>query len=134
MAIIERFNLTIRNKIETYMTTYKTYKYIDVLDKLVSNHNNSKSFSTGYKPVDVDDEIEKEIYSKKALKKVIVLNEINNTFEIGNTVKILKEKKMFSKGSTQYYSKNSYIITGNDGLKFVVKNLENGKIRTALPY
>ena len=29
--IIERFNRTLRGKIDKYMTTYKTKKYIDVL-------------------------------------------------------------------------------------------------------
>jgi len=43
ISIIERYNLTIRTKIDKYMKAFKTYKFIDVLDKLVSNYNNSVS-------------------------------------------------------------------------------------------
>jgi hypothetical protein len=34
-SIIERYNLTLRNKIDKYLKAYKTNKFIDVLDKLV---------------------------------------------------------------------------------------------------
>ena len=42
-AIIERFNRTLRAKIDKYMSAYKTNNYISVLDKLVKNYNNSVS-------------------------------------------------------------------------------------------
>jgi len=45
-AIIERFNRTIRDKIDKYMKTYKTYKFNDVLKQLVLNYNNTKHSTT----------------------------------------------------------------------------------------
>ncbi len=39
--IIERFNRTIRDKINKYMIAYKTNRFIDVLPELVENYNNS---------------------------------------------------------------------------------------------
>ena len=134
MAIVERANKTIRDKIDKYMTVYQTHKFIDVLDKLVNNYNNSKSYSTGYKPNEVDDKIENEIYGDISLKKIQILNEINNTFNIGDNVKILKNKKLFSKGATQYYSKSIYRIIGKEYNQYQLKNLQNGKLRSALPF
>ena len=116
------------------MTSYDTHKYIDVLGKIVNNINNSKSYSTGYIPSKVDDKIEEEIYKDKTIKKIQILNEINDNFQIGDIVKILKKKELFSKGQHESYSKENYEITGKDHNKFILLCLENGKIVTALPY
>ena len=69
MAIIERYNRTIRSKIDTYMKSYDTKKYIDVLDKLVKNYNSTKSYATNYKPIEVDDKIENHLFIEKTFKK-----------------------------------------------------------------
>ena len=73
-AIIERANLTLRNKIDKYLQVYDTYKFVDVLQNLVDNINNTKSYSTGYKPCDVDQKIEQEIFQDKTMKKIQILN------------------------------------------------------------
>ena len=52
--IIERFNRSLRGKIDKYMTTHKTKKYIDVLNKLVNNYNNTVNSSTGEVPNNLD--------------------------------------------------------------------------------
>ena len=134
MAIIERMNGTLRNKIDNYMVAHDTHKYIDVLEKLVNNINNTKSYSTGYAPNKVDEYKEKEIYGDKSMKKIKIINEINNKFKIGDTVKILTQKKLFSKGQSETYSINTYEITGKEFNKFLLKDLENGDKKTALPY
>lgn len=134
ISIVERFNLTIRNKIDKYMKSYKTSKFIDVLDKLVKNYNNSVSQATGYKPSDIDKEIEQDLYIGKALKKMNLLNEVNNEIKVGMYCRILKNKKLFSKGAEQYYSKGIYEIIGKEENKFIIKNIENGKTKYALPY
>ena len=40
-CVIERFNRTIKDKIFKYFIAYSTRKYIDVLDKLVDQYNNT---------------------------------------------------------------------------------------------
>ena len=42
VMIIERFNRTLRSRIDKYMTTHKTKNYIAVLDKLVENYNETE--------------------------------------------------------------------------------------------
>jgi len=49
-------------KIDKYLKAYKTNKFIDVLDKLIKNYNNSKSQATNYRPIDVNQEIENNLY------------------------------------------------------------------------
>ena len=133
-SIIERFNLTLRNKIDKYLKAYKTNKFIDVLHKLVKNYNNSISQATGYAPIDVDKEIEQDLYIQKSIKKMNILNEINEEIKIGMYCRILKNKKLFSKGDQQFYSKSIYEIIGSEHNKFIIKNIDNGKTKFALPY
>jgi hypothetical protein len=92
------------------MKSYDTKKYIDVLDDLVKNYNSTKSYSTNYKPIEVNDKLEERLFVEKSFKKKEILNEINNDFKIGNFVRILKTKKLFSKGDKYSYSKGVYEI------------------------
>ena len=91
-SIIERFNGTIRSKIDKYLKAFKTNKFIDVLDKLVKNYNSSISQATGYAPKDVDEKIEQDLYIQKSIKKLNILNEVNNEIKIGDYCRILKKK------------------------------------------
>ena len=133
-AIIERFNLTLRNKIDKYLSAYKTNKFIDILPKVLLNYNNSKSQATNYKPNEVDEEKEQDLYIQKSIKKLNILNDINNEIKIGMYCRILKKKQLFSKGDTQYYSKSIFEIIGKEFNKYILKNIENNKEKFALPF
>ena len=50
IGIINRMCRTLREFLSKYMTAYKKTRYIDVLDKLVSNYNNSKHSNILYSP------------------------------------------------------------------------------------
>ncbi len=39
--MVERFNRTIRDKLTMYFSAYNTNHYIDVIDKLIDNYNNT---------------------------------------------------------------------------------------------
>ena len=52
--MIERFNRTIRDKITQYFDAYKTHKYIDIINKLVENYNNSYHSSINMSPNDAE--------------------------------------------------------------------------------
>ena len=51
-CVIERFNRTIKVKIFKYFTANLTRKYIDVLDKLVDQYNNTVHSSIKMYPVE----------------------------------------------------------------------------------
>ena len=70
--MIERFNRTIRSKIDTYMLENNTKKYIDVIQKLVDNYNNTVHRTTNKKPNDINEDGENEIYNETAKKHNIV--------------------------------------------------------------
>lgn len=61
---IERFNRSLKSLISRYMTLHNTHKYIDVLQDLVKAYNSRYHSSTGYKPIDVNETNDKEIFLK----------------------------------------------------------------------
>jgi glutamate 5-kinase len=65
-------------------------------------------------------------------KKNDAIVKINDIYKVGDKVRILKTKKLFSKGHKEYYSKTLYKIIGKEGLKFVIQG--NGKTKSVLPF
>jgi len=53
MAIIERFNRTILNRIKKYLAYTNTLKYDDVLDKLVANYNSTYHSTIKDYPIEI---------------------------------------------------------------------------------
>lgn len=130
IAKVERFNRTIRDKITKYMKINKTNNWVNVIDKLLKNYNNTIHRSTNMKPSDADENKIHDIEWKETKEKI---EEINKIFEINDHVRILKNKKLFWKG-WQEYSKSIYKIIARDGLKYEAYNIDNAKIKFVLPY
>ncbi len=114
MGLVERFNKTIRGWITKYMTAYRTKKWIDALDKLVKNYNNTVHSSTGAKPQDASDHPDK--YGKKIEARIKdkedrARNELT-TFRVGDEVRSLKNKIQFEKGAIPKWSTELRKVTG----------------------
>jgi len=119
--------------IDNYMKSYKTHKYIDVLPDLVNNYNDNIHSSIKMKPKDVKPEEEEKIYEIKLHEKNRVDNNIIEQFSIGDKVRILKQRSIFGKGQSTYYSKQVYTIMGKEYNSFIVKS-DNGKTKQVQPY
>ena len=126
MGKIERFNRTIRNKIEKYMTAYKTNKYIDVLPDLVYNYNHSIHSRTGYAPEKVGVKEEKNIYiDEKQRNRQVDINKID--FIVGDRVRLLKSKDIFDKKGGEKYYRGLYEIIKVNAMSYKLKN-EKGDV------
>ena len=115
--IIERFNRTLRIRIDKYMTTHKTKNYIDILDKLVNNYNSTVNQATGEVPNDLDQNDFMDIDAH--INKYNKLKELEGEYNEDDKVRILKDKNVFKKGQKQY-TKNLYNIKEKDELGFIV--------------
>ena len=89
-VVAERFIRTLKTKIHKYMTSISKNAYIDKLDDMVYECNNTYHRSIEMKPVDVKDntyiDFEKEI------------NDKDPKFKIGDHVRTSKYKNIFAKG------------------------------------
>ena len=102
-VVAERFIRTLKNKIYKYMTLISKNVYIDKLDDIVDEHNNTCHRTIKMKPVDVKDNIyidfEKEV------------NNEDPKFKIGDHVRISKYKNIFAKGYMRNWSEEVFIIS-----------------------
>ena len=97
-SIVERFNRTLKSRLERYFTESKDHRWIDVLQQMTKNINNTVNRSTGFKPNEVtrnnSDEIKARLYSAPDIRKPC-------TLKIGDRVRIIKEKNFLEKGYSQ---------------------------------
>ena len=88
-VVAERFIRTLKNKIYKYMTAISKNVYIDKLDDIVDEYNNTYHRTIKMKPVDVKDNtyiyFEKEVNNNKDPK-----------FKVGDYVRISKYKNIFA--------------------------------------
>ena len=84
-VVTERFIRTLKNKIYKYMTSVSKNVYIDKLDNIVDEYNNTYHTTIKMKPIDVKD---KENNNK------------DPKFKVGDHVRISKYKNIFAKGYT----------------------------------
>ena len=101
-VVTERFIRTLRNKIYKYMTSISKNVYIDKLDDIVNEYNNTYHRTIKMKPIDVKDNtyinIGKEVNTK------------DSKFKIGDHVRISKYKNIFAKGYTPNWSEEAFVI------------------------
>lgn len=127
MGKIERFNRTLREKIEKYLTANHTNKYIDVLDDLVEGYNNTEHSSIGIEPNQVDEKKEKEIHQDESERILEVMPKM--IFNEGDKVRLLKPKEVFEKKSGERYYRGVYEIVKKNAMSYKLKNYK-GEVLT----
>ena len=98
----ERFIRTLKNKIYKYMTTISKNVYIDKLNDIVNEYNNTYHRTIKMKPVDIKDktyiDFEKEVNGK------------DPKFKVGDRLRISKYKNTFAKGYMPNWSEEVFVI------------------------
>ena len=69
-VVADRFIRTIKNKIYKHMTSISKNVYIDKLDDIVNEYNNTKHRTTKMKPVDVKDNATLTLV-KRLMRKIL---------------------------------------------------------------
>ena len=98
----EKFIRIIKNKIYIHMTLISKNVYIDKLDDIVHEYNNTKHRRTKMKPIDVKDNTYID-FGKE-------VNDNDPKFKVGDHVRISKYKNIFAKGYTPNSSEEIFII------------------------
>ena len=104
-VVTERFIRILKNKMYKYMTVISKNVYIDKLDDIVNEYNNTYTYhrTIKMKPVDVKDntyiDFEKEVNNK------------DPKFKIDDHVRISKYENIFAKGYMPNWSEEVFIIS-----------------------
>ena len=101
-VVAERFIRTLKSKIYKYMTSISKNVYIDKLDDIVDEYNNTYHTTIKMKPIDVKDNT--YINTDKET------NDKDPKFKVGDRVRISKYKNIFAKGYTPNWSEEVFVI------------------------
>ena len=63
-AMVERFNRTLKTRMWRYFTANNTYRYIDVLEELLTGYNHARHRTIGMAPADVRPEHEEALWHR----------------------------------------------------------------------
>lgn len=142
-AFSERFIRTIKSKIYRYLRATGSDRYIDVLPKLVLGYNNTVHSTTNTKPADVTHynaeklwrKLYKKIYESVERRKGNLPQPIKKpNFRKGDRVILAKEKGLFAKGYTTYWTRENFIVNDilsgslNQPYRYLIKDLEGNVI------
>ena len=103
-VVAERFIRTLKTKIYKYMTSLLKNAYIDKLDDIMSEYNNTYHRTIKMKPVDVKDNT--YIDSMELSRS----NDKDPKFKVGDSVRINKYKNILTKRYTSNRSEKVFII------------------------
>ena len=101
-VVAERFIRTIKNKTYKHMTSISKNVYIDKLDDIVKEYNNTKHRASKMKPIDVKDNTYID-FGKE-------VNDNDPKFKVGDHVRMSKCKNIFAKGYTPNRSEEVFAI------------------------
>lgn len=128
LGIIDRFIRTLRRRILRYIIEKESLDYFKELDELLKGYNDTPHSSLYNKTPN-------DVYDSLTLTNIIMeLNALHNEqvaelreeLQVGDFVRIAKEKKPFQKEGA-IFTQNIYKIQEKDGNKFIVSN-ERGEI------
>ena len=125
LGIVDRFNRTLRDKINKLLTIKNTTRYIDSFVSIVNNYNDTFHSGINKVPRDVKDE-DASIRVLNNKKYVKALKE-ESKFNVGDKVRYIKNKVTFQKGSLPKWSeihevidntKHTYTLDNNKTYKY----------------
>ena len=102
-VVAERFIRTIKTKIDKYMTSVSKKVYINKLDDIMGEYNNTYHKTIKMKTIDVKDNT--YLDSKKEV------NGKDPKFKVGYHIRISKYKNIFAKGYTPNWSEEIFVIS-----------------------
>ena len=107
-SIVERFNRTLKTMMWKYFYSKGTYNWVDVLNDLVSNYNNTKHSSILMKPADVNKTNENQVWITLFGDDVGELP--LPKFRVGDKVRVSKYKSIFSKGYEANFTEEIFTV------------------------
>jgi hypothetical protein len=126
MAIVERFNRSLRNYIKKVC---KNGKWVEKLGKITTAYNRKEHSALSDTPDHVDDDKEKQqmirnnlIWESLPAKKELA------KYKVGDKVRVYEKKKIFDKGTGKFSSK-IYTITSIEGNSIFIDHNPNIKYR-----
>ncbi len=106
-GIVERFNRTLKMKLWRFFTLSSQYRYINVLDEIVSSYNNTFHRTIGMSPNSVSSKNMEEIWWRMYNETP---HSAGDVLKIGDYVRIIMNIKQFQKEATPSWSHEMFKV------------------------
>jgi transposase InsO family protein len=106
-AVVERWNRTIKDKIQKYLTFTNSRRFIHVLPYIIAGYNATLHSRSKFKPIEVSKKNENQVYRNLFIKRV---KQKIDDLKIGDAVRVQYIRKPFDKGYKANYSDEVFFI------------------------
>lgn len=113
-SVVERFNRTIKTRMYRYFTASNTLKYVDVIQPLVNQYNNTYHRSIGLAPQKVNESNSRKVWYKlyaAHLPKSGKVKKVKPKFKVGDRVRLSKQVRTFKKGYLPGWTEEIFIVS-----------------------
>ena len=130
-SIVERFNRSLKSRMFKYFTANETRKWIDIVDNLVNDYNNTYHRTIKMSPIEASKpenslQVWCNIYGAYLAEKYGV-----PAYKVGQTVRIIKYKSIFDKGYlpnfTEEFSKIKQVKIGRPTV-YILEDLKGDDV------
>lgn len=107
-CIVERFNRTLKEQMWKKFSLQGSYKWLNILEKLVKDYNNKRHRKTKLAPTEVTKHNEKQLLNHIYTPHSKIVYQ--HKFNVGDFVRVSKFKTIFEKGYTPNWSTEIFKI------------------------
>jgi transposase InsO family protein len=133
MGLIERFNQTLRNKLDTIMNARSNSVWVDSLQDVVKQYLSEKHSSIGMAPQDMTEKDEIRARLKDGKRAEEINEAIDHRFRVGDAVLLQNKKQTFGKGN-KTYGDEIFTITGRSSKSFSLKHADGSEFKRRAQY
>ena len=129
--VVERFNRTLKSKMYKYFTAKGTKTWINIIDELVYNYNNSYHRSIKMTPVEGSLKKNSKIVYNNLFPK-LQSKPVKSKFLMGDRVRISKKRKDFAKGYLPNFTEEVFIVVKvlkTEPQTYIIKDLNGDEIK-----
>lgn len=117
LGVVDAFSKTIKQMLYKHMTNTESTRWIDVLNKFINNYNNTKHATINMTPNEAEKRPSDTLKAHYERVKDIIKKQ---SFNIGDTVRVLKERRIFDKGYAMKWREKPQKITAQEGLYYIL--------------
>ena len=129
LGVVERFNKSLRDRIDLYCAGHKKGKWQDQLSEIVHGYNTTVHSVTGSAPEYTSEEV--ELPQKQVMHNLSIEEAIRKNYTVGTKVRRFLKPGLFQKGRAMY-SYEVYTVVKHNKYTVVVKSESGDEIKTTI--
>lgn len=110
LGIINRFHRTIKNKLSKHFVATNSVNWIDAIDSIIKNYNNTFHRGIGMSPNEMNNYTEADLVANKREYTEMLIRKNGLPFDVGDKVRLLRKKKLFEDKQLSKYGDKVYSV------------------------